>query len=153
MDSDLRRRGEATLLASWEAYAAAADGAALLRLPGAAVAVFPAGFEREVYNNALLAPGAGVDAVDAVEARYAAAGVTGYAVWVRETDRALRAGLEQRGYRLDSTTLAMGRPLDELLVPAAADDDARAQPAVTSADAPATPPRPGPSAPRPRDAS
>lgn len=114
MDADLRRRGDATLLASWEAYAAAADGAALLRLPGAAVAVFPAGFEREVYNNALLEPGAGAAALDAVEVQYAAASVTRYALWIRDTDSALRSGLESRGYRLDTTTLAMGRLLDEL---------------------------------------
>jgi hypothetical protein len=53
-DAELYRRGSDTLLASWEAYACGAVGAAVKRLPGATVAVFPDGPERAVYNNALL---------------------------------------------------------------------------------------------------
>jgi GNAT superfamily N-acetyltransferase len=117
IDTELRRRQEATLLASWQAYAAGADGR-LVRLPGVAVAVFPTGFEREVYNNALLEPGAGAAAVDALEAEYAAAGVTRWAAWIRETDDGLRAELERRGYAYDSSTLSMGRRLDDLPEPA-----------------------------------
>jgi hypothetical protein len=116
-DSELRRRGDATLLASWQAYAEGAEGATLVRRPGVAVAVFPSGFERDVYNNALLEPDATADAIDATEAEYAAAGVTRYAAWIRETDRALRAELERRGYVLDTTTLAMGRWLNDVPVP------------------------------------
>jgi hypothetical protein len=40
-DADLYRRGVATLLASWEEYARGSVGAAVCRLPGVAVAVFP----------------------------------------------------------------------------------------------------------------
>jgi ribosomal protein S18 acetylase RimI-like enzyme len=78
-DPDLYRRGIATLLASWEEYARAAAGAAVLRLPGVTAAVFPEGPERDVYNNAVLdrglAPAALADAVGAMEAAYSAAGI------------------------------------------------------------------------------
>ena len=51
-DAELYLRGRDTLLASWEAYARGATGAALHRLPGVAAAVFPNEPERAVYNNA-----------------------------------------------------------------------------------------------------
>jgi hypothetical protein len=51
---DLYRRGVATLLAAWEAHARGARGASVRRHPGVAVAVFPSGPERAVYNNAVL---------------------------------------------------------------------------------------------------
>jgi hypothetical protein len=53
-DADLYRRGVKTLLASWEVYARGCPGAAVIRSPGVAVAVFPHGPEREFLNNALL---------------------------------------------------------------------------------------------------
>ena len=54
-DTKLYQRGIETLVASWEANARGASGAAVLRSPGVAVAVFPNEPERAVYNNALLA--------------------------------------------------------------------------------------------------
>jgi GNAT superfamily N-acetyltransferase len=51
IEADLFRRGAATLVASWEEYARGACDAAVHRLPGASVAVFPTGPERTVYNN------------------------------------------------------------------------------------------------------
>ena len=53
-DANLYRRGLATLLAAWERYAHASEGAAVHRLAGAAAAVFPTEPERSVYNNAVL---------------------------------------------------------------------------------------------------
>ena len=120
-DAGLYLRGSDTLLASWEAYARGAVGAAVKRLPGVAAAVFPHEPERAVYNNAVLerdlGPGERSDALDAMEAVYAAAGITRFAAWVHETDPAMRAGLEQRGYTLDTTTRAMGMALDDIRVP------------------------------------
>jgi GNAT superfamily N-acetyltransferase len=52
-----------------------------------------------------------------MEAVYAAAGITRFAAWVHETDPAMRTGLEQRGYTLDTTTRAMGMALDDIRVP------------------------------------
>ena len=109
--ADLYERGSATLLASWEAYARGARDAAVIRAPGVTAAVFPHLPERAVYNNALLARGADLDAM---EAAYAAAGVERFAAWVHETDGVLRADLEARGYTLDTTTRAMGMALDDL---------------------------------------
>ena len=118
MPADLYRIGSETLLASFEAYARGADGAAVVRAPGVAAAVFPHAPERAVYNNALLdrdlAPGERAEAIDAMEAAYAAGGVDRFAAWVHETDSALRADLEARGYTLDTTTRAMGMALDDL---------------------------------------
>jgi ribosomal protein S18 acetylase RimI-like enzyme len=112
---DLYRRGVATLLAAWERYASAADGAAVRRLPGATAAVFPRGPESAVYNNAVLdggldAPAAG-PAVDAVHDAYARAGVARYALWVHEGDGAARRLLRGRGYAVRETTRAMGMDL------------------------------------------
>jgi ribosomal protein S18 acetylase RimI-like enzyme len=93
----------------------------LLRLPGVAAAVFPNAPERGFYNNALLdrdlAAGPRADALEAMEAAYASAGVARFAAWVHETDDALRADLERRGYTLDTTTRAMGMTLDDIRVP------------------------------------
>src|SRR5262245_15862205 len=118
---DLYRRGSATLLASWEAYARGATGAAVLRLPGVAAAVFPNDPERGVYNNALfdhgLTAGGRAAAIEAMEAAYAAAGVGRFAAWVHETDEPMRGDLERRGYTLDTTTRAMGMALGGIHVP------------------------------------
>ncbi len=108
---DLYLSGAETLAASWEAYARGSRGASVLRLPGVTAAVFPEPPERAVYNNALLAPGADLDAM---EAAYAWAGIGRFAAWVDESDAALRAELEARGYTLDTTTRAMGMALDDL---------------------------------------
>jgi ribosomal protein S18 acetylase RimI-like enzyme len=120
MPADLYRIGSETLLASFEAYARGAQGAAVIRAPGVAAAVFPDLPERAVYNNAVLDRDLGASeragAIDAMEAAYAAAGVDRFAAWVHETDGALRADLEARGYTLDTTTRAMGMALDDLRV-------------------------------------
>jgi GNAT superfamily N-acetyltransferase len=120
-DAELYLRGRDTLLASWEAYARGAAGAALHRLPGVAAAVFPHEPERAVYNNALLDRDLGASeragALDAMEAAYAAAGVARFAAWAHESDEPMRAELERREYTLDTTTRAMGMGLDDIAVP------------------------------------
>jgi ribosomal protein S18 acetylase RimI-like enzyme len=120
-DADLYLRGAETLLASWEQYARGAAGAAVQRSPGVAAAVFPNEPERAVYNNALLerdlAPAERADALDAMEAAYAAAGVTRFAAWVHERDGATRGDLERRGYALEESTRAMGMALDDVRLP------------------------------------
>ena len=114
-DDDLYLRGSETLLASWAQYARGSAGAALQRLSGVAVAVFPTGPERAVYNNALLERDLGrterAAAVDAMAAAYRSAGVARYAAWVHESDEAMRAELSDRGYTIAESTLAMGRSL------------------------------------------
>lgn len=117
-DHDLYVRGAATLVASWEAYAVGATGAALRRAPGVAAAVFPSGPERDIYNNALLdrdlVPAERTAAIDAMEAAYRSAAIERYAAWVHESDHGLQAALTDRGYVLDETTRAMGAALDTL---------------------------------------
>ena len=119
--TDLYLRGADTLLASWEEYARGASGAAVQRSPGVAIAVFPNGPERAFYNNALLerdlTASERATAVNAMEAAYAAAGVTRFAAWIHESDAATRHALERRGYTLDTSTRAMGVVLDHLSVP------------------------------------
>ena len=120
-DAELYLRGRDTLLASWEAYACGAVGAAVKRFPGVAAAVFPDGPERAVYNNALLQRdlerGERAEALDAMESAYATAGLTRFAAWVHESDQAMRDDLERRGYSLDTTTRAMGMALDGISFP------------------------------------
>lgn len=120
-DTDLYRRGIQTLLATWAEYARGASGASVERFAGVAAAVFPNGPERGVYNNAVLERGlaaaARAHAIDAMEAAYAAAGVTRFAAWVHASDPAMRGDLERRGYTLDTSTRAMGMPLEHLRAP------------------------------------
>ena len=120
-DVDLYSRGAETLLGSWEEYARGASGASVLRSPGVAAAVFPNGPERAFYNNALLelelSAAQRADALDAMEAAYAAAGVTRFAAWVHESDEGMRAQLERRGYALDTWTRGMGMTLDDIRLP------------------------------------
>jgi GNAT superfamily N-acetyltransferase len=120
-DADLYLRGAETLLASWEAYARGATGAAVQRSPGVAAAVFPNEPERAIYNNALLERGLGAreraGALDAMEAACAAAGVTRFAVWVHESDEAMRTDLERSGFTIDVSTRAMGMALDDIRLP------------------------------------
>jgi ribosomal protein S18 acetylase RimI-like enzyme len=115
---DLYERAMLTVLACWGENARGANGASLERGPGVAAAIFPAGPERVVYNNAVLDRGLPaderIDALDAMAALYAAAGIDDYRAWVHETDRAMRADLERWGYRVAETTRAMGMALDDL---------------------------------------
>src|SRR5213596_2206063 len=110
-DADLYRRGAETLVASWREYARGANGAAVRRLPGVVVAVFPDGPERVVYNNALIARDLTAaerrDALDSMEDAYAAAGVVRFAAWVHESDCGMRDAVEARGYTVDESTRAM----------------------------------------------
>jgi hypothetical protein len=112
-DTDLYRRGIETLLASWDEYAHGATGAALQRLPGVATAVFPNEPERAVYNNAILeldlAAAQRTEALDAMEAEYAAAGVTRFAAWVHESSETMRGDLARRGYKLADSTVPAAR--------------------------------------------
>jgi ribosomal protein S18 acetylase RimI-like enzyme len=120
-DADLYLRGAETLLASWEAYARGSRGAAVIRSPGVATAVFPNEPERAVYNNALLerdlASSERADALDTMGAAYALAAVTRFAAWVHESDEAMRDDLEARGYTLDESTRAMGMALSDIRLP------------------------------------
>jgi GNAT superfamily N-acetyltransferase len=118
---DLYQRGVLTLLAAWEEHARGADGASVRRSPGVAVAVFPRGPERAVYNNAVLdrdlEPSRRTDALDALAETYAAAGITEFAAWAHETDVAMHRDLERRGYTHRESSRAMGMSLEDIRVP------------------------------------
>jgi len=119
-DADLYERGIATLLAAWEAYALGARDAVMKRLPGVSAGVFPYEPERRFYNNAVLgrglAPAERADAVAEVEAAYAAAAVGQFTLWVHESDRAMLADLEGRGYASAESTRAMGMVLNDICI-------------------------------------
>ena len=91
------------------------------RFPGVAVAVFPNEPERAVYNNALLTrdlmAAERTAGIDAVEAAYAGPASRASLPGVHESDEAMRADLEQRGYTLDTSTRAMAVPLDHIRLP------------------------------------
>jgi GNAT superfamily N-acetyltransferase len=119
-DGDLYIRGVATLLASWEEYARGSAGAVLKRLNGVSAAVFPSAPERAVYNNALverdLGPTERAAAIDTMAAAYESAGVDRYAAWVHESDEAMQADLNGRGYIVIESTRAMGMSLEDIAV-------------------------------------
>jgi ribosomal protein S18 acetylase RimI-like enzyme len=120
-DVQLYLRATATLVRSWEEYARHATAAALVRSVGVAIAVFGEEPKRAVYNNALLEgdlePLERADAIDAMEATYAHASITSFAAWVHESDEAMRADLERRGYTVAESTRAMGMTLDDVRLP------------------------------------
>ena len=127
-DRELYLRGMHTVVASWAAYAHGSPGAAVVRSPGVAAAVFPHEPARAVYNNAVLDRDLGsaerAGALAAMESAYAAAAVTRFAAWVHESDHAMIADLGARGYTLDTSTRAMGMILDEIRLPRPAIDRA-----------------------------
>ena len=120
-DAELYARGVDALVASWEAYALSAPGAAVTRSLGVTVAVFPNGPESIVYNNALLERDLGASAraaaLDEMQAAYAAAGVGRFAAWVHECDTEMQGDLARRGYTFDSSTRAMGMALADMRLP------------------------------------
>ena len=111
-DSDLYRRGIDTVVAGWERFARSVRGAEVHRLRHADVAVFPDGPESLFYNNAVIGRGRSLDqrelTLAALEHLYAASRVSGYAVWVHESDDGTREELEMRGYHIATSTRAMG---------------------------------------------
>jgi ribosomal protein S18 acetylase RimI-like enzyme len=120
-ETELYRRGARTLVSSWKAYAASGRGAAVARLPGVVLAVFPTDPERQVLNNALLDRDLNArqraDALNTMEAAYATAGIRGFAAWVHETDHDMGADLRARGYAVSDSTRAMGIDLNHISLP------------------------------------
>jgi ribosomal protein S18 acetylase RimI-like enzyme len=120
-DGDLYNRMAANLLASWTRYADGSTGASVIRIPAAAMGVFPEGPERSVYNNALLSrdlgPSEAAQAVMQIAEVYADAGVDRYAVWAHESEVAALDELRRGGFRVDTRTRAMAVSLDEISPP------------------------------------
>jgi ribosomal protein S18 acetylase RimI-like enzyme len=115
-DLRLYERGLRTAVACWTAYARTISGGSVHRLPGVDVAVFTAGPERDVFNNAVLHHGLAAPerraAIEAMAETYADAGVTAYAAWVHDDDTPMLDDLAERGFTHQETTWAMGRALE-----------------------------------------
>ena len=120
-DADLYDRGIRTLVSSWQLITRGPRGARIKTCRGGAAAVFPVDPERGIYNNAVvdrvLAPAARIETLAAIEAAYTAAHVDRFSVWVHESDDAMRADLEERGYAFAESTRAMGMLLEDIAVP------------------------------------
>src|SRR3954454_8531553 len=102
-DDTLYDRMLANLLGCWTRIAEGTTGASIERVPGAVVAMFPAGPERLFYNNAVLARdlnwSRAHEAPDAIVRRYEAAEVDHYAIWAHESEQAATAEMTRRGFR------------------------------------------------------
>jgi ribosomal protein S18 acetylase RimI-like enzyme len=110
----------ANLFGCWSRIANGTKGASIERIPGAVIALFPVGPERDFYNNAVLARGldgsrAG-EAAAAVVQTYEDAGVDRYAIWAHESEEAGIAEMNRRRFRVDTTTRAMTMSLREIAV-------------------------------------
>jgi ribosomal protein S18 acetylase RimI-like enzyme len=119
-DDDLYRRGMATLVASWAACARGTPGATMLHAFGGVFAGFPREPETAsttTHTWCATSRPVRADALAAMAAAYAAAGVRRFAAWVHEDDAALRRDLERRGYTLDTATRAMGMALGDIRAP------------------------------------
>src|SRR5262245_28498229 len=121
IDADLYDRGIKTLVSSWKLIARGPPGARIKTFRGGAAAVFPVDPERGIYNNAVLdrdlTRAARKEALAVIEAAYTAAGVDRFAVWMHESDDAMQADLERRGYVFAESTRAMGMLLEDIAVP------------------------------------
>jgi GNAT superfamily N-acetyltransferase len=110
-----------TAIACWTAYARTISGGAVHRLRGVDVAVFTDGPERDVFNNAVLAPQRIPSrrrvALDRMVSTYADAGVAAYAAWVHENDTGMLEELADLDFVHQETTWAMGRELDGVPAP------------------------------------
>jgi ribosomal protein S18 acetylase RimI-like enzyme len=119
-DDELYDRMLATLFASWRRVAEGSVRASVRQLPGATAALFPAGPERGVYNNAVLERGLREPrvrgAVDSVARAYSEAGIERYAIWAHESEPAALGDLAARGFEVDTWTAAMAMPLDQIAV-------------------------------------
>lgn len=113
-DTELYVLGARTAVACWEQMARGCVGAAIVRAPGLAAAVFPVGPERAIYNNAILSSASLVEDMERV---YVDAGVADFRAWVWERDPNTIAGLLERGYALAEANRAMGMDLADLDVP------------------------------------
>ena len=117
----LYERQVATLIADWAVSAAGAPNASVLEEEDVTVGLFPAGPERDIFNNALLARGMDAQrserAATVMERAYAAAGIGRYAAWAHEADAATIDVLARRDYRLAETTRAMAMSLADLASP------------------------------------
>jgi ribosomal protein S18 acetylase RimI-like enzyme len=120
-DGTLNDRMLANLLGSWTSIAEGTEGASVERVPGATVAVFPAGPERLFYNNAVLVQALNRsqarEAAGAIVRAYEGAGVDRYAIWAHESEQAANTELSSRGFRVDTTTRAMAMSLGEITLP------------------------------------
>src|SRR5215510_13172904 len=113
-DDALYERMLGNLFSCWTRIAEGTDQASLARVPGAVVALFPAGPEAAFYNNAVFARGLdgprAAEAAAAIVSAYEGAGVDRYAAWMHESEQAAIAELTGRGFRVDTWTRAMAMP-------------------------------------------
>jgi ribosomal protein S18 acetylase RimI-like enzyme len=120
-DDSLYERMLATLVGSWARIAEGTEEAAIERVGGGVVAVFPAGPERAFYNNAVLGRGLNEsqarEAAAEIVATYEGAAVDRYAIWAHESEDPAIAEMAGRGFAVDTTTRAMAMSLDEIAVP------------------------------------
>jgi GNAT superfamily N-acetyltransferase len=93
----------ASLVGSWEALAAPHPDAVVIRRDGFVAARFP----HSVLNNAAV-----FDRTVLAEVCDVYAGVDQYALWSRDSDAAVSAALESKGFRRDVTTRPMHRRLE-----------------------------------------
>jgi GNAT superfamily N-acetyltransferase len=112
-DEALLDRSLATLVESWDYLASGSPGAEVVRAEGAAIAAFVHAPDREFLNNALLWPGIADlgSTLATIERTYARHRVGRYAVWVHDSEAAVAAELEARGYACDSSTRALAMTL------------------------------------------
>lgn len=114
--ADLFARSVRTLAASWGLFAEGSPGARLITEDGASIGVFVASPEREIFNNALLLPGA-ADAkgvLATITAAYRDASIDRYAVWVHQDDQRGAAAVAAADLWPDEATRVMARSLDAL---------------------------------------
>lgn len=102
-------RFAASLVGRWAAFATVAPCATVEPVGEATAAIFPATPTRDLFNNALLGPGAADPAATLVDLRraYARAGIARFALWLRADDRTALAAAADAGWRIADTTIAM----------------------------------------------
>ena len=116
-DAELAARQLDSQLALFEAQLAGARGSRAERpADGVLATIAPGAPERSLPNAVLYRDPAALtdDVLDDVGARYAAAGVRAWTVWVRPGDAALAERLAARGHAHDAQPMLMAAPMAEL---------------------------------------
>lgn len=114
-DAALRARRVASQTAWLSVLGRASDGAEVIELEGVRGSIVPARADRSIVNGvAYTDTGALLASLDALDRRFAEAGIEAWTVWVPDADRDAAGALEAAGHRLDGVPRDMGAVLDDM---------------------------------------
>jgi GNAT superfamily N-acetyltransferase len=115
-DTEILTRMSRSLAAWQHALGRAAAGGEVIEIGELVASIVPAAPSRSILNAAVAPYGSKLDeeALEELAGRYAAAGISGWGMWVHERDSTAGAALEAAGLTVDSRPTAMAVDLQSL---------------------------------------